>query len=297
MNTRRRTLLALPVALPMALSLPAARAHGNAPHHGGPAAVMKEQKPWGIAGDAKDVRRTVTVRMTDDMKLSPNHIEVRQGETLRIRAVNAGAVMHEIVLGTREELAAHAELMKKHPGMQHEEPYMAHVPPGQQGDLVWRFNRAGDFEFACLIPGHFEAGMRGTLRVKAAGQPVVQVWKDPNCGCCQDWVDHLQAEGFDVQTFDTGNTAMRRRLQMPERLGSCHTALVAGYVIEGHVPAREIRRLLAEKPQAIGLTVPGMPVGSPGMDGAIYGDRRDPHDVLLVQRDGSTRVFQSYFRR
>lgn len=178
---------------------------------------------------------------------------------------------------------------------------MAHVPPGQRGDLVWHFNRAGDFEFACLIPGHFEAGMRGTLRVKAAGQaaaqPVVQVWKDPNCGCCHDWVEHLKADGFAVQTFDTGNTAMRRRLQMPERLGSCHTALVAGYVIEGHVPAREIRRLLAEKPQAIGLAVPGMPVGSPGMDGAIYGDRRDPHDVLLVQRDGSARVFQSYFRR
>ena len=73
--------------------------------------------------------------------------------------------MHEIVIGTREELAAHAELMKKHPGMQHDEPYMAHVPPGKQGDVVWLFNRAGDFEFACLIAGHFEAGMRGTLRV------------------------------------------------------------------------------------------------------------------------------------
>ena len=90
--------------------------------------------------------------------------------------------------------------------------------------------------------------------------------------------------------------AMRRRLQMPERYGSCHTGLVAGYVIEGHVPAREIHRLLAEKPQAIGLAVPGMPVGSPGMDAPIYGDRKDPHDVLLVLRDGNARVFQSYFR-
>jgi uncharacterized cupredoxin-like copper-binding protein len=160
MTLQRRQL----AALPLALALPAARAHGDAPH-GAKADVIKEQKPWGIAGDAKDVRRTITVRMTDDMKLTPNRIEVREGETLRIRAVNAGAVMHEIVLGTREELAAHAELMKKHPGMQHDEPYMAHVPPGKQGELVWLFNRAGDFEFACLIAGHFEAGMRGTLRV------------------------------------------------------------------------------------------------------------------------------------
>lgn len=160
MTLQRRHL----AALPLALALPAAQAHGEA-HHGNKADVIKEQKPWGIAGDAKDVRRTITVRMTDDMKLAPNHIEVREGETLRIRAVNAGAVMHEIVIGTREELAAHAELMKKHPGMQHDEPYMAHVPPGKQGDVVWLFNRAGDFEFACLIAGHFEAGMRGTLRV------------------------------------------------------------------------------------------------------------------------------------
>lgn len=126
--------------------------------------------------------------------------------------------------------------------------------------------------------------------------PVLQVWKDPNCGCCKDWVAYLQADGFTVQTFDTGNTAMRRRLQLPERYGSCHTGLIAGYVIEGHVNAREIRRLLAEKPAAIGLAVPGMPVGSPGMDGSIYGDRKDPYDVLLVLRDGSSRVYQSYFR-
>lgn len=126
--------------------------------------------------------------------------------------------------------------------------------------------------------------------------PVLQVWKDPNCGCCQDWVVHLQSNGFAVQVFDSGNTAMRRRLQMPERYGSCHTGLIAGYVIEGHVPAREILRLLAEKPPAIGLAVPGMPVGSPGMDAPIYGDRKDPHDVLLVLRDGSSRVYQSYFR-
>ncbi|MBL0920268.1 MAG: DUF411 domain-containing protein [Hydrogenophaga sp.] len=141
--------------------------------------------------------------------------------------------------------------------------------------------------------------MRGTLRVQAQGKtalPMLQLWKDPNCGCCNDWVAHLEADGFRVQTFDTGNTTMRRRLRLPERYGSCHTGLIAGYVIEGHVNAREIRRLLAEKPAAIGLAVPGMPVGSPGMDGEVYGDRKDPYDVLLVLRDGSSRVYQSYFR-
>lgn len=126
--------------------------------------------------------------------------------------------------------------------------------------------------------------------------PVLQVWKDPNCGCCKDWIAHLQAEGFSVTSHDSGNTAVRRRLGLPERYGSCHTAQVGGYVIEGHVPAREIRRLLAEKPRAIGLAVPGMPVGSPGMDGPAYGGRQDPHDVLLVQADGSAKVYQSYFR-
>ena len=88
---------------------------------------------------------------------------------MRLRAVNAGAVMHEIVIGTPQELAEHAALMKKFPAMQHDEPYMAHVPPGKQGDIVWLFNRPGDFEFACLIAGHFEAGMRGTLRVTPKG--------------------------------------------------------------------------------------------------------------------------------
>jgi len=126
--------------------------------------------------------------------------------------------------------------------------------------------------------------------------PVLQVWKDPNCGCCKDWVAYLQRDGFQVQTFDTGNTAVRKRLGLPDQYGSCHTALIGGYVIEGHVNAREIRRLLAEKPKAIGLSVPGMPVGSPGMDGPEYGGRKDPYDVVLVLPDGTSRVYQSYFR-
>ncbi len=143
------------------------QAHGE--NHGKPRTDLPpEQKPWGIAGDPRKVTRTITIRMSDDMKLTPSHLEVRQGETLRLRAVNAGQVMHEIVIGTEEELQAHAELMKRFPSMAHDEPYMAHVPPGKKGDIVWNFNRAGEFGFACLIAGHFEAGMRGTLRVKPA---------------------------------------------------------------------------------------------------------------------------------
>ncbi len=104
----------------------------------------------------------------------------------------------------------------------------------------------------------------------------------------------LKREGFTVQAFDEGNTAIRARLGLPSKYSSCHTARIGGYVVEGHVPAREIRRLLAEKPDAIGIAVPGMPVGSPGMDGPQYKGRRDPYDVLLVLRDGSARVYASY---
>jgi hypothetical protein len=124
----------------------------------------------------------------------------------------------------------------------------------------------------------------------------MEVWKDPNCGCCGDWVAILEKDGFAVRVHDVGNAGARRRLKVPVALGSCHTAQVGSYAIEGHVPAREIRRLLRERPDAIGLTVPGMPVGSPGMDGPVYGDRRDPYDVLLIRRDGSTVVYASYFK-
>jgi uncharacterized cupredoxin-like copper-binding protein len=165
-HPHRRTLLALTLLAPVTSLV---QAHGNQPHghqgHNGP--VVREQKPWGIAAEPREARRTIEILMTDDMRFSPSHLDIRQGETLRLRAVNRGQVMHEIVIGTRQELEAHAEMMKKHPNMEHDEPYMAHVEPGQRGDIVWTFNRPGDFEFACLIPGHFEAGMRGTIRVTA----------------------------------------------------------------------------------------------------------------------------------
>lgn len=131
----------------------------------------------------------------------------------------------------------------------------------------------------------------------AQTKPPVEVWKDPNCGCCGDWIKHLESNGFVVRVNDTGNTAARKRLGIADKLGSCHTGWVGGYALEGHVPARDIQRLLKDKPQALGLAVPGMPIGSPGMDGAVYGGRQDPYDVLLILKDGRTRVYQSYGRR
>ena len=119
----------------------------------------------------------------------------------------------------------------------------------------------------------------------------VDVWKDPNCGCCQDWIDYLEGEGFAVRVFNQGNQAARQRLGLPERYGSCHTAKVGDYVVEGHVPAADIRRLLAERPDAIGLAVPGMPFGSPGMGPE---DEREEYSVHLLRRDGSSEIFSTY---
>lgn len=161
---QRRCLLAAAAALPWA-----AQAHGDAAHASRPAAAP-EQKPWGIAGRRTAATRTVEIRMQDTMRFVPEHLAVRQGETLRLRIRNEGAVMHEFVLGTRDELEAHAALMARFPNMAHDEPYMAHVPPGRSGEIVWTFNRAGRFEFACLIAGHFSAGMRGTVEVTATPQ-------------------------------------------------------------------------------------------------------------------------------
>jgi hypothetical protein len=130
--------------------------------------------------------------------------------------------------------------------------------------------------------------------VFAKVRPLVEVWKDPECGCCKDWVAHLVKSGFDVKVNETGNNAARSALGIPASLGSCHTAKVDGYAFEGHVPAKEMKRILRERPKAVGLAVPGMPVGSPGMDGAIYKGRKDPYDVLLILQDQSTSVYQSY---
>ena len=122
----------------------------------------------------------------------------------------------------------------------------------------------------------------------------MQMWKSPTCGCCKDWVAHVEAAGFSVTTYDEGNTDARKKLGIPLSLGSCHTVKVGNYALEGHVPAREIRRLLREKPKAVGLAVAGMPLGSPGMDGPAYGGRKMAYDVLLVLADGSSKVYQHY---
>jgi len=131
----------------------------------------------------------------------------------------------------------------------------------------------------------------------ALTQTQVEVWKTATCGCCHDWVAHLEANGFQVKTHDISDMAkatQRRQLGLADKFGSCHTAIVGGYVLEGHVPASDIRRLLKERPKAVGLAVPGMPMGSPGMDGPVYGGRKDPYKVMLVQRDGSASVYQAY---
>lgn len=124
-----------------------------------------------------------------------------------------------------------------------------------------------------------------------AGTPLAEVWKGYGCECCDDWVTYLREQGFAVQVFT--DNAGRYALGMPKRYASCHTARVAGYLVEGHVPASDIRRLLRERPDALGLAVPAMPVGAPGMDDPSYGPR-EPYDVLLVRKDGSSSVFASY---
>ncbi|HEX2545593.1 MAG TPA: cupredoxin family protein [Ramlibacter sp.] len=134
-------------------------------HRGAAPAVVKEQKPWGIAGERSTASRTIEVRMTDDMRFTPDRIEVRQRETIHFVVRNAGKVLHEMVIGTPRELRRHAVMMKKHPNMEHDDPYGTHVAAARTGEIVWKFNRAGSFQFACLIPGHFDAGMVGTIVV------------------------------------------------------------------------------------------------------------------------------------
>lgn len=119
----------------------------------------------------------------------------------------------------------------------------------------------------------------------------ISVYKNRYCGCCHEWIAHLQKNGFKVTANDVPDTApVRGKLGMPAELGSCHTAVIGGYVIEGHVPAADIKRLLKEKPKAVGLAVPGMPAGSPGMESP----NPEPYDTLLVMKDGSTTVFAKH---
>ncbi len=128
-------------------------------------------------------------------------------------------------------------------------------------------------------------------RLAAEELPAMTVWKNPSCGCCGNWVEHMRAAGFRVAVREVEDLdGIKRMAGVPEPLQSCHTAQVGGYVVEGHVPAADIKRLLAERPAGRGLAVPGMPSGSPGMENGM----RDPYDVILLKRDGRAEVFSSH---
>jgi uncharacterized cupredoxin-like copper-binding protein len=166
MNNLKSISLAVAFAA-ASISLPAS-AHSDKPHDKKPAAaVVKEQKEWGIAGDAKAVTRTVAISMKE-MRFSPEKIDVKQGETIRFVIKNEGQLLHELVIGTKKELDEHAAMMVKFPTMEHDEPYMSHVSSGKTGEIIWTFNRPGNFDFACLIAGHYQAGMVGKITVAAA---------------------------------------------------------------------------------------------------------------------------------
>lgn len=167
----KRRSYTLPALFLVAL-LPALQAQAQEDSHAGHGAMNMmdhgpEQKPWGIAGQADQVDRTVEIRMGDNMRFTPEKLQVKQGETIRFVHRNDGKLMHEFVLGTRQTLDEHAAEMLKGTGMAHGEAYMAHVAPEAQGEMIWTFNRAGEFEFACLIAGHYQAGMRGSVEVLA----------------------------------------------------------------------------------------------------------------------------------
>ena len=135
-------------------------AHGDDPHHPG------HDDAFGKPGDPAKVSRTVAVEMTDAMRFTPASIAVKKGETIRFVVKNSGQLKHEMILGTIKELREHAELMKKFPEMEHEDPNQLSLDPGKTGELVWQFTRVGTFDFACLQPGHFDAGMRGKIAVR-----------------------------------------------------------------------------------------------------------------------------------
>lgn len=152
--------------LTLSLAASLASAHGDTQHAKAkfnPAEA--EQKEFGIAGDPAKTHKTIRLALSDDMRFTPDKLHVRQGDTVKFVVTNKGKVLHEMVLGTTNDLQEHAELMKKFPGMEHDEPYMAHVKPGASEEIVWTFNRPGEFDFACLIAGHFEAGMVGKITV------------------------------------------------------------------------------------------------------------------------------------
>lgn len=144
----------------------AAFGHGEKPHAAKQTDTSKsEETAFGRPADPKKAKRTIEVDMTDSLRFTPNEIEVERGDVVRFLVANKGRAQHEMVLGTLEDLKKHAELMRRFPEMEHDEPNIAHVAPGRAGELGWQFTKAGEFYYACLVPGHFEAGMVGKIIV------------------------------------------------------------------------------------------------------------------------------------
>jgi uncharacterized cupredoxin-like copper-binding protein len=159
-------LLGASLAMTLTAVAPSALAHGNGSHHkGADAPISTDEHAFGREGDPQKVTRTINVDMSDNMRFTPSSITVKQGETVRFVVHNKGKALHEMVIGTMDELKAHGELMKQYPEMEHAEPYMAHVTPGEKQEMVWQFTKVGDFNFGCLAPGHFEAGMVGEIKI------------------------------------------------------------------------------------------------------------------------------------
>lgn len=167
MRHLRSKAVGLAVSVVLAAST-GALGHGSSNHEAAAVAkknVPAEQTAFGIAGDESKVSRTMDMEALDTFRFNPNKLTVKRGETIRFVMRNKGKIQHEIVIGTMAELKEHAALMQKFPEMEHEGANMAHVAPAQSGEIVWTFNRPGTFTFACLIAGHFEGGMVGTITV------------------------------------------------------------------------------------------------------------------------------------
>ena len=163
MKKTHTSLYAALVALMLGLAPVGVYAHGE--QHASEEQYDPVENEFGSYQPGMKVTRTIEIDMNDQMRFSPDLIKVNKGDVIRFVHTNSGQLMHEFVLGTPESLAQHAEMMKKFPGMEHSEPYMAHVPPGKKGEIIWKFSEPGEFGFGCLIPGHFDAGMKGRVIV------------------------------------------------------------------------------------------------------------------------------------
>jgi len=163
MKNTVKTFYATLVAVMLGLAPVGVNAHSE--EHANEVQYDPVENEFGSYQPGMEVTRTIEIDMNDQMRFSPDLVKLNEGDVIRFVHTNSGQLMHEFVLGTPESLAQHAEMMKKFPGMEHSEPYMAHVPPGKKGEIIWKFTKSGEFGFGCLIPGHFDAGMKGRVIV------------------------------------------------------------------------------------------------------------------------------------